>query len=205
MAITKQTPRKRTGPRGVPRHQLAPRNEEPGSGNPGEGSSRPGDAGEGCSHNPNPYEEIAMLKAMLNLCDGAMHGLESEVATLQRAVGDARRLRDEAWAREDQANARVDEMEFHVQDVESDNAYYCNEIYRLQALLYPDPQPEAGQNVNQDGEDGAMGVNYAEAHDIESEDEEEPMLEVEDSDEEGSVEEVINISDDEEVIYISDD
>ena len=56
MAKTKVTARKSTGPHGVPRHQLAPRNHELGEGS----SKNLGD--EGSSSNPANIENLNTLR-----------------------------------------------------------------------------------------------------------------------------------------------
>ena len=49
MARAKMTPRKSTGPKGVPRHQLAPRNDSASS----------------CSSRPDPHVEIQRISVEL--------------------------------------------------------------------------------------------------------------------------------------------
>ena len=77
MAKTKKTARKSTGPHGVPRHQLAPRNHEFG-----EGSAKTlGD--EGSSSNPANIEN---LNKELNTLRRAHAKDQEELAEMQRGI-----------------------------------------------------------------------------------------------------------------------
>ena len=103
MAKTKITARKSTGPHGVPRHQLAPRNL--------------GD--EGSSSNPANIEN---LTKELNTLRRAHAKDQEKLAEMERDITKNTELRNEAWTREDAANERVHELEFYVEDLEMDNA-----------------------------------------------------------------------------------
>jgi len=88
MAKTKITARKSTGPHGVPRHQLAPRNRELG-----EGSSRIlGD--EGSSSNSANMENITKE---LNTLRRAHAKDQEKLAEMERDVTKNTELRNEAW------------------------------------------------------------------------------------------------------------
>ena len=88
MAKTKITARKSTGPHGVPRHQLAPRNHELG-----EGSSKTlGD--EGSSSNPANIEN---LTKELNTLHRAHAKDQEELAEMQIGITMTMELRNEAW------------------------------------------------------------------------------------------------------------
>ena len=87
MTKTKITAHKSTGPRGVPRHQLAPRNRELG-----EGSSRIlGD--EGSSSNSANMENITKE---LNTLRRAHAKDQEELAEMQRGITMTMELRNEA-------------------------------------------------------------------------------------------------------------
>ena len=128
MAKTKKTARKSTGPHGVPRHQLAPRNHELG-----EGSSK--NLGEeGSSSNPANVENLN--KELNTLCRAHAKDQE-ELAEMQRGITMTMELRNEAWTREDAANERVNELEFYVEDLEMDNAILHENVHMLYAQLHP--------------------------------------------------------------------
>ena len=128
MAKTKITARKSTGPHGVPRHQLAPRNRELG-----EGSSKTlGD--EGSTSNPANIEN---LTKELNTLRRAHAKDQEELAEMQRGITMTMELRNEAWTREDAANERVHELEFYVEDLEMDNAILHENVHMLYAQLHP--------------------------------------------------------------------
>ena len=92
MAKTKITACKSTGPHGVPRRQLAPRNRELG-----EGSSRTlGD--EGSSSNPVNVENFTNE---LNTLRRAHAKDQEKMAEIERAINMTMELRNEAWTQED--------------------------------------------------------------------------------------------------------
>ena len=155
MARTKITARKSTGPHGVPRHQLAPRNHELG-----EGSSKTlGD--EGSSSNP---ANIESLTKELNILRLAHAKDQEELAEMQRGFTMTMELWNEAWTREDVANERVHELEFYVEDLEMDNAILHENVHMLYAQLHP---PHGDGEVT----DEEMIVHPGE---VENEEEEDP-------------------------------
>jgi hypothetical protein len=83
------TPRKRTGPQGVPRHQLAPRGD-------GASSSR--------NPNPEPYAEVARLTA--------------EIEQLKRNMCFWKQCQNESLEKEVEARARVRDLEQYVAHLE---------------------------------------------------------------------------------------
>ena len=87
MANTKITARKSTGPRGVPRHQLAPCNRELGEGI----SKTLGD--EGSSSNPANIEN---LTKELNTLHRAHAKDQEKMAEMERAITMTMELRNEA-------------------------------------------------------------------------------------------------------------
>ena len=121
MARTKMTPHKSTGPKGVPHHQLAPRNDSASS-----SSSR-----------PNPLVEIQRLLAELaqatrdRTLDAIQVGeLQDQLRRLTTAHRNCESMlvrmvdgRNEAWHRENVARARTHELEFYVEDLEEHNTY----------------------------------------------------------------------------------
>ena len=161
MARTKLTPRKSVGPKGVPRHQLAPRND-------GTSSS---------SSRPDPQSEIQRISAELAQAtrDRAMDAIQ--VGRLQEQL---RRLttthrncehmlvrtvegRNEAWHRENVARARTHEFEFY------------EEVHRLSNLLDPNHEPQAD----------AMDPGVILADESESEEDPEELVMIDESDNEG--------------------
>ena len=52
--------------------------------------------------------------------------------------------RNEAWHREDIARARVHELEFYVEDLDEYNTNLHEEVHRLNNLLNPNHEPQAG-------------------------------------------------------------
>ena len=105
MARTKMTPRKSVGPKGVPRHQLAPRND-------GASSS---------SSRPNPQAEIQRISIELAQATGdraldaiQVGELQDQLRRLTIAHKNCERMlvrmvegRNEAWHRENVARARI--------------------------------------------------------------------------------------------------
>jgi hypothetical protein len=119
MAHTKLTPRKSTGPKGVPHRQLAPMDE-------GASSSR---------SRPDHQTEIERLSAKLaqatrdRVNDAIQVGeLQSQLRRLtgahlscERMMGHLVVERNEASHREDVARERAEELQFYVNDLEGDN------------------------------------------------------------------------------------
>ena len=87
MAKTKITARKSTGPHGVPRHQLAPRNRELG-----EGSSKTLGDGESSNNSTN----IENLTKELNTLRRAHTKDQEELTEMQRGITMTMELRNEA-------------------------------------------------------------------------------------------------------------
>ena len=177
MACTKVTPHKSVGPKGVPRHQLAPRSA-------GASSS---------SLRPDPQAEVQWLIAELAKAtrDRALVAiqvgeLQDQLRCLTTAHKNCERMlvhmvegRNEAWHREDVARARAHELEFYVEDLEE---YYTNlheEVHRLNNLLNPNHEPQA------DAMD--PGVIIADDDEPKEEEEEDPeeVVVVNESDDEG--------------------
>ena len=141
MAHTKVTPRKSVGPKGVPRHQLAPRNDDASS-----SSSR-----------PDAQAEIQRISAEVAQAtrDRAMDAiqvgrLQEQLKPLTTAYRNYERMlvrtvegRNEAWHRENVARARTHELEFYVEDLEEHNTYLHEEVHRLSNLLDPNHEPQA--------------------------------------------------------------
>ena len=155
------TPRKSTGPKGVPHHQLAPRND-------GASSS---------STRPDPQAEV--LRVSLELAQstrdraldviqiGELQGQLRQLTTAHRNCESmlVRTVegRNEAWHRENVARARTHELEFYVEDLEEHNTYLHEEVHRLSNLLNPNHEPYAD----------AMDPSVILADDDKSEEEEE--------------------------------
>ena len=141
MARTKKTPRKSTRPKGVPHHQLSPRND-----------------GASCSSSrPNPQVEIQRISTELaqatrdRALDAIQVGeLQDQLRRLTTAHRNYERMlvrtvegRNEAWHRENVARARTHELEFYVEDLEEHNTYLHEEVHRLSNLLDPNHEPQA--------------------------------------------------------------
>jgi hypothetical protein len=123
------------GPKGVPRHQLAPRND-------GASSSR-----------SNPQAEIKRVNAELArpTRDRALDSIrigkmkeqlkQSEAAhqNYEQMIDNMFQERNEAWHREDVARDHVEELEFYVHDLEGDNQILHEEVYHLYYQLRPPP------------------------------------------------------------------
>jgi uncharacterized small protein (DUF1192 family) len=129
MARVKTTPRKKTGPQGVPRHQLATRVD-------GASSSR--------NLNPDSESEVARLT--------------SEVERLKRNMRFWKQFQKESLEKETEARARVRELELYVTHLEQYNTVLHEEVHRLNDLMNPNHQPQAveddvGAVVVPDGED----------------------------------------------------
>jgi uncharacterized small protein (DUF1192 family) len=129
MARVKTTPRKKTGPQGVPRHQLAAR---------GDGASS--------SRNPNPDSESEVAR------------LTSEVERLKRNMCFWKQFQKESLEKETEARARVRELELYVTHLEQYNIVLHEEVHRLNDLMNPNHQPQAveddvGAMIVPDGED----------------------------------------------------
>jgi uncharacterized small protein (DUF1192 family) len=129
MARVKTTPRKKTGPQGVPRHQLAARVD-----------------GASSSRNPNPDSESEVAR------------LTSEVERLKRNMRFWKQFQNESLEKETEARARVRELELYVTHLEQYNTVLHEEVHRLNDLMNPNHQPQAveddvGAVVVPDGED----------------------------------------------------
>lgn len=174
MARTKVTPRKTTGPKGVPRHQLAPRNE-------GASSSR-----------LDPQSEIERLSAELaqvtrdRALDAIQIGeLQGQLGrrtmahqNCERMLGRMVEERNEAWLREDIARARTDELELYVENIEIYNNDLHEEIHMLHHRLDPHHLPGAAEM-----DPGVILADEGEP-DEEEEDPEE-LVQIDESDDEG--------------------
>ena len=177
MARAKMTPRKSTGPKGVPRHQLAPRND-------GASSS---------SSRPDPQVEIQRISTELAQAtrDRALDAIQvGELQDQLRHLTIAHRNcesmlvrtvegQNEAWHRENVARARTHELEFYVEDLEEHNTYLHEEVYRLSNLLNPNHEPQADAM-----DPGVILANDSESEEEEEEDPEELVM-INESDDEG--------------------
>jgi hypothetical protein len=114
MTRIKMTPRKRAGPQGVPRHQLAPRGD-------GASSSR--------NPNPDPQAEVARLT--------------TEIERLKRNTYYWKQCKNESLEKEIEAMARVRDLELYVAHLEQYNTILHEEVHRLHDLMNPNHQPQA--------------------------------------------------------------
>jgi hypothetical protein len=129
MARVKMTPRKKTGPQGVPCHQLAARVD-----------------GASSSRNPNLDSESEVTR------------LTTEVERLKRNMRFWKQFQKESLEKETEARARVRELELYVTHLEQYNTVLHEEVHRLNDLMNPNHQPQAveddvGAVVVPDGED----------------------------------------------------
>jgi hypothetical protein len=123
------------GPKGVPCHQLAPRDDH------------------ASSSRSNPQAKIERLntelaratrdRALDAICIGKLKGqLKQSEATDQnyeQMIDHMLQERNEAWHREDVARDHVEELEFYVNDLEGDNQIIHEEVYQLYYQLHPPP------------------------------------------------------------------
>jgi hypothetical protein len=112
MARVKTTPRKRAGPQGVPRHQLATR---------GDGASS--------SHNPNPDSQAEVAR------------LTSEIEQLKRNMHFWKQCQNESLEKETESRARVRDLELYVAHLEQYNTILHEEVHRLHSLMNLNHQP----------------------------------------------------------------
>jgi hypothetical protein len=152
---TRKTARKHTGPIGVPRHQLAPREQEQDSSS---GSNDPiGDL----EARVNQLQAELQRRTNLWVADGdRINDLRSYIRTLQDQLADrdlaldwAVQSRSVALAKEAKARARVNELSVAIDNLQ----VYCNilheEVHVLYSQLHPnvsaDPvRSEAGPSHN---------------------------------------------------------
>jgi hypothetical protein len=150
---TRKTARKHTGPIGVPRHQLAPREQDSSS-----GSNDPiGDL----EARVNQLQAELQRRTNLWVADGdRINELRSYIRTLQDQLADRDLALDwavqsclVAWAKEAKARARVNELSAAIDNLQ----VYCNtlheEVHVLYLQLHPhvpaDPvRSEAGPSHN---------------------------------------------------------
>jgi hypothetical protein len=150
---TRKTARKHTGPIGVPRHQLAPREQDSSS-----GSNDPiGDL----EARVNQLQTELQRRTNLWVADGdQINELRSYIRTLQDQLADrdlaldwAVQSRSVAWAKEAKARARVEELSTAIDNLQA----YCNtlheEVHVMYSQLHPhvpvDPvRSEAGPSHN---------------------------------------------------------
>jgi uncharacterized small protein (DUF1192 family) len=112
MARVKTIPHKKTGPQGVPHHQLATR---------GDGASS--------SRNPNPDSQSEVAR------------LTSEIERLKCNMHFWKQCQNESLEKEIEARARVRELELYVTHLEQYNTILHEEVHRLHDLMNPNHQP----------------------------------------------------------------
>jgi hypothetical protein len=131
---TRKTARKHTGPIGVPRHQLAPREQEQNSSS---GSNDPiGDLEARVNH----LQEELQRRTNLWVADGDwINDLRSYIRTLQDQLADrdlaldwAVQSRSVALAKEAKARARVNELSMAIDNLQ----VYCNTLHEEVHVLY---------------------------------------------------------------------
>jgi hypothetical protein len=131
---TRKTARKHTGPIGVPRHQLAPREQEQNSSS---GSNDPiGDLEARVNH----LQAELQRRTNLWVADGdRINDLRSYIRTMQDQLADrdlaldwAVQSRSVALAKEAKARARVNELSVAVDNLQ----VYCNTLHEEVHVLY---------------------------------------------------------------------
>jgi hypothetical protein len=136
---TRKTARKHTGPIGVPRHQLAPREQEQNSSS---GSNDPiGDLEARVNH----LQEELQRRTNLWVADGdRINDLRSYIRTLQDQLADrdlaldwAVQSRSVALAKEAKARARVNELSVAIDNLQ----VYCNTLHEEVHVLYSQLHP----------------------------------------------------------------
>ena len=185
MARCKLTARKMTGPRGVPRHQLAPR-----AGEGGASGSRP------------PRRSSEELEAEVGRLQDLVRQWEEEYRVarlnhyrdvrtnrdLRREIDRLTKQRDEAWDREETIMDRMLEAEQRVGQLELYNNVLHEEVHELYGELHPIPAPQE--------EDPELGVVLGqEDEDVEDVDVEVEPVEVVEVDAEEDFEEIDEDSD----------
>jgi hypothetical protein len=134
---TRKTARKHTGPIGVPRHQLAPREQDSSS-----GSNDPiGDL----EARVNQLQTELQRRTNLWVADGdRINELRSYIRTLQDQLADrdlaldwAVQSRSVAWAKEAKARARVKELSTAIDNLQ----VYCNTLHEEVHVLYSQLHP----------------------------------------------------------------
>jgi hypothetical protein len=134
---TRKTARKHTGPIGVPRHQLAPREQDSSS-----GSNDPIGDLEACV---NQLQTELQRRTNLWVADGdRINELRSYIRTLQDQLADrdlaldwAVQSRLVAWAKEAKARARVEELSTVIDNLQA----YCNTLHEEVHVLYSQLHP----------------------------------------------------------------
>jgi hypothetical protein len=134
---TRKTARKHTGPIGVPRHQLAPREQDSSS-----GSNDPiGDL----EARVNQLQAELQRRTNLWVADGdRINDLRSYIRTLQDQLADrdlaldwAVQSRSVALAKEAKARARVNELSVAIDNLQ----VYCNTLHEEVHVLYSQLHP----------------------------------------------------------------
>jgi chromosome segregation ATPase len=131
---TRKTARKHTGPIGVPRHQLAPREQEQNS------SSGSNDRIGDLEARVNHLQAELQRRTNLWVADGdRINDLRSYIRTLQDQLADrdlaldwAVQSRSVALAKEAKARARVNELSVAVDNLQ----VYCNTLHEEVHVLY---------------------------------------------------------------------
>jgi hypothetical protein len=139
---TRKTARKHTGPIGVPRHQLAPREQDSSS-----GSNDPiGDL----EARVNQLQAELQRRTNLWVADGdRINELRSYICTLQDQLADrdlaldwAVQSRSVAWAKEVKARTRVNELSTAIDNLQ----IYCNTLHEEVHVLYSQLHPNVPMN-----------------------------------------------------------
>jgi hypothetical protein len=134
---TKKTARKHTGPIGVPRHQLAPQEQD--------SSNRSNDPIGDLEARVNQLQAELQRRTNLWVADGdRINELRSYIRTLQDQLADrdlaldwAVQSRSVAWAKEAKARARVNELSAAIDNLQ----VYCNTLHEEVHVLYSQLHP----------------------------------------------------------------
>jgi hypothetical protein len=146
---TRKTARKHTGPISVPRHQLAPREQDSSSGS--------NDPISDLEARVNQLQAELQRRTNLWVADGdRINELISYIRTLQDQLADrdlaldwAVQSRSVAWAKEAKARARVEELSTAIDNLQ----VYCNTLHEEVHVLYSQLHPNVpADNVRSEAE-----------------------------------------------------
>ena len=174
MARTKQTPRKKTGPKGVPRHHLAAKNDAEVSPNKTKGMN------EGSSIEDRQKVEIASLSEEIRELDRfraqdarQMGYLQLKLEKSQECQEQYRRMldsvtnqRDAAWQRENELQWRNYELMHAIQDADEMSMQYRDMAYDLFFQLHPPPD-NAEDESGLDYDSGAQSEEEEDPEEVE--------------------------------------
>ena len=162
MVHLKQTPRKRTGPKGVPCHRLVAKDDAEASTSKTKGLEK------GSSLEERQQVEIASLGKEINELDQCrvqdarnMEALKLKLEKSQECQKLYRKMletvtnqRDAAWLRENDLQWRNEELSHAIQDADEMAMQYRDMAYELFFQLHPPPENEEDESgIEYEGDD----------------------------------------------------